>query len=115
MIVTCTEDDLPDLARMLRPAADRLPGQVCGMTEPGALCDVLSCEMRGGARVLGYRAGGALRGCLIAWPREAVDVLAGRHYVWVAPTWRHRGIARRLVAACEPVPRAGLPKERARG
>ncbi|WP_417725400.1 GNAT family N-acetyltransferase [Salipiger sp.] len=122
MIDTCTSRDLPQLAPLLRGLnalhAAHVPTRFHAEAGDEALRAHLGAELERGARVLGYRAGGVLRGYLL-WRMRDVPASALEHrrslgvleHVFVAPTWRRRGIARRLVARFETMARAEGARE----
>ncbi|APZ53842.1 GNAT family N-acetyltransferase [Salipiger abyssi] len=112
MIDHFTETDLSDVAVLLRGLnalhAARLPQRFHEAADAAALGSFLQERMGQGARALVYRAGGVARGYLLWHPRDvpasAVDHarrVAVLEHIAVAPSWRRRGIARRLVARFE--------------
>lgn len=118
MIDTCTEEDAAQLAPLLRGLnalhARHLPGRFHDEAGEAALASHLRAEMARGRCVLGYRAGGALRAYLMwrledrsASALERAGRVAVLDHLFVAPTWRRRGVGRRLVARFEEEARAG--------
>ncbi|WP_353472758.1 GNAT family N-acetyltransferase [Salipiger sp. H15] len=93
MFTPCDSTDIPALAGMLRGL---------GPTGEAGLRDDLAAAMDAGAQLRAYRVGGVPRGYLVwRWqggegPRRAV-----LEHIWVEPSWRRRGVARRLIAGFE--------------
>ncbi|MCR8549898.1 GNAT family N-acetyltransferase [Salipiger sp. P9] len=117
MIDHFTETDLPHVAALLRGLnalhVARVPQRFHDAADETALAAFLAQQMAEGAQALVYRAEGVPRGYLL-WkrrdmPASAVDRarrLAVLDHIAVAPSWRRRGIGRRLVARFEAEARA---------
>ncbi|MBV7394020.1 GNAT family N-acetyltransferase [Mameliella sediminis] len=112
MIDTASHSDIPALAELLFALnahhATDLPGR---FHKDGALPELesfLSDRLTGGARALIYRTEGVARAYLL-WqilerPASALEHparMALLDHIYVAPIWRHRGLARRLIARFE--------------
>ncbi|MCA0995463.1 ESCO1/2 family N-acetyltransferase [Alloyangia pacifica] len=102
-ITACTEADIPALAGLMRGVqAPRLPCGGRGVPEV-----VLASALSEGARLLAYRAEAVPRGVLMwRWRKESSTERAEARraqldHIWVEPSWRRRGVARRLIAAFE--------------
>lgn len=105
-------DDLPQVAPLLRGLnglhVAHVPHRFHDDAGDAALAAFLEHQLASGARGLVYRAEGVVRGYLL-WrcqerPRTAVDcarTVAVLDHIAVAPSWRRRGIARRLVERFE--------------
>ena len=112
MIDTATDDDIPALADMLFALnahhARDLPGRFHTDGPAPALQAFFAEQMGQGARVLLYRTEGVPRGYLL-WqllehPGSALEHprrQALLDHIYVAPIWRRRGVAQRLVARFE--------------
>jgi len=112
MIDHLLQSDLPQVASLLRGLnalhVQRVPQRFHAEADDAALAGLLAQELDTGAEALVYRAEGVARGYLL-WrmrevPRSAVQRprrLAVLDHITVAPSWRRRGIARRLVAGFE--------------
>lgn len=112
MIDHFTQTDLRDVAALLRGLnalhAAKLPQRFHETADEAALGAFLSEQLGQGARALVYRTEGVARGYLL-WrmrevPASAVERarrLAVLDHIAVAPSWRRRGIGRRLVARFE--------------
>ena len=104
--------DLPQVASLLRGLnalhVQRVPHRFHAEADDAALAGMLTQDLEAGAEALVYRAEGVVRGYLL-WrlrevPESAVErprCLAVLDHIAVAPSWRRRGIARRLVAGFE--------------
>ncbi len=112
MIDHLLQTDLPQVASLLRGLnalhVQRVPHRFHAEADEPALAGMLAHELDTGAEALVYRAEGVARGYLLWRPREvAVSAverprkLAVLDHIAVAPSWRRRGIARRLVAGFE--------------
>ncbi len=106
-ITACTEADIPALAGLMRGVqATRLPCGGRGIPEV-----VFASALSEGARLLAYRAEAVPRGVLMwRWRKESstegpkersAALRAQLDHIWVEPSWRRRGVARRLIAAFE--------------
>ena len=117
MIDDLQPDDLPQLVPLLRALnalhAAQVPGRFHGDASDGALAQHLADLLASGARGLVYRTEGVARGYLL-WrrrdlPGDAVACarsVAVLDHIAVAPSWRRRGIARRLALRFEARARA---------
>lgn len=104
MIAPIQTTDLPALAALIYPVgAYRVILPDAAPDSEAVLAQALVPWVRGGGRGFGYHAGGALRACLL-WHQGGEVVLL----LYVAPTWRRRGLARRLVACWEDDAFTGL-------
>lgn len=112
MIAPCTTSDIPALAALLRGLqahhAAHLPQRFHDRATEADLRDVLHDALSEGAELLAYRVEGVPRGYLMwRWrerPASALEHparLAQLDHIWTDPSWRRRGIARRLIAAFE--------------
>lgn len=112
MIDTATDHDMPALADMLyalnaHHAAD-LPDRFHTDGSSPALQAFFAQQLGQGARVLLYRTEGVPRGYLM-WQILDRAGTALEHprrqalldHIYVQPIWRHRGLARRLIARFE--------------
>ncbi|WP_370158531.1 GNAT family N-acetyltransferase [Salipiger bermudensis] len=112
MIDHLLQSDLPQVASPLRGMnalhVQRVPQRFHAEADDAALVGMLAQELDSGAEALVYRAEGVGRGYLL-WRRRTVSrsaverprSLAVLDHIAVAPSWRRRGIARRLVAGFE--------------
>ncbi|EEX13714.1 GCN5-related N-acetyltransferase [Citreicella sp. SE45] len=112
MIDTFLDTDLPHVASLLRGLnalhVQRVPHRFHDDADPETLEAFLATLMEQGGRILVYRAEGVPRGYLL-WklrdiPASAVERgrrVAVLEHIAVAPSWRRRGIARRLVERFE--------------
>ncbi|NVK60965.1 MAG: GNAT family N-acetyltransferase [Rhodobacteraceae bacterium] len=112
MIDTFLDTDLPHVAALLRGLnalhVQRVPHRFHDDADPETLEAFLATLMEQGGRILVYRAEGVPRGYLL-WklrdiPASAVERgrrVAVLEHIAVAPSWRRRGIARRLVERFE--------------
>ncbi|MCD1619995.1 GNAT family N-acetyltransferase [Salipiger marinus] len=108
MIAPCTTSDIPALAALLRGLqahhAAHLPQRFHDRATEADLRDVLHHALSEGAELLAYRVEGVPRGYLMwRWGdrRDGMPGLAQLDHLWTDPSWRRRGIARRLLAAFE--------------
>ena len=112
MITPCTTSEIPALAALLRGLqshhAAHLPQRFHDRATEADLRDVLHDALSEGAELLAYRVEGVPRGYLMwRWrerPASALEHparLAQLDHIWTDPSWRRRGIARRLIAAFE--------------
>lgn len=104
--------DLPQVASLLRGLnalhVQRVPHRFHAEADDAALAGMLAQDLEAGAEALVYRAEGVVRGYLLWRLREVPEstverprCLAVLDHIAVAPSWRRRGIARRLVAGFE--------------
>ncbi len=112
MIDHLLQSDLPQVASLLRGMnalhVQRVPQRFHAEADDAALVGMLAQELDSGAEALVYRAEGVVRGYLL-WRRRKVSRSAVERprsravldHIAVAPSWRRRGIARRLVAGFE--------------
>lgn len=112
MIDTATDSDIPALAEMLSALnAHHVKDVPWRFHAEGAQKDLqsfLADRMAAGARALIYRTEGVARAYLLwqvidqpATALEHARKMALLDHVYVAPIWRRRGLARRLVARFE--------------
>ncbi len=112
MIDTASDRDIPALAEMLFALnahhATDLPGRFHTEGPQGDLQGFFADKMAEGARALVYRTEGVARAYLLwqvidqpATALEHARKLALLDHIYVAPIWRHRGLARRLIARFE--------------
>lgn len=112
MIDSFLDTDLPHVASLLRGLnalhVQRVPHRFHDDADPETLEAFVATLMEQGGRILVYRAEGVPRGYLL-WklrdiPASAVERgrrVAVLEHIAVAPSWRRRGIARRLVERFE--------------
>ncbi|MBN8185589.1 GNAT family N-acetyltransferase [Salipiger thiooxidans] len=112
MIDSFLDTDLPHVASLLRGLnalhVQRVPHRFHDDADAETLEAFVATLMEQGARILVYRAEGVPRGYLL-WklrdiPASAVERerrVAVLEHIAVAPSWRRRGIARRLVERFE--------------
>ncbi|EIE52863.1 N-acetyltransferase [Citreicella sp. 357] len=117
MIDNLLPDDLPQVAPLLRGLNALHAAQVPHRFHPdagdAALGAFLERELASGARGLVYRTEGVVRGYLL-WRCRTVPCTAVEHartiavldHIAVAPSWRRRGIGRRLAERFETQARA---------
>ncbi|MCR9275571.1 MULTISPECIES: GNAT family N-acetyltransferase [Mameliella] len=112
MIDTATDRDIPALAEMLFSLnahhADDVPERFHTEGPQEDLQGFLAERMAEGARALVYRTEGVARAYLLwqvidqpATALEKARKMAVLDHIYVAPIWRHRGLARRLIARFE--------------
>ncbi|MBU2959596.1 GNAT family N-acetyltransferase [Citreicella sp. C3M06] len=117
MIDPLSKHDLPQVAPLLRGLnalhVSRVPHRFHGASDDAALGGFLAQQLDDGAFGLVYRAEGVVRGYLLWRVRDipASAVEQGRRvalldHIAVAPSWRRRGIARRLARRFESEARA---------
>ncbi|SDE11893.1 Acetyltransferase (GNAT) family protein [Salipiger thiooxidans] len=112
MIDSFLDTDLPHVASLLRGLnalhVQQVPHRFHDDADPETLEAFVATLMEQGGRILVYRAEGVPRGYLL-WklrdiPASAVERgrrVAVLEHIAVAPSWRRRGIARRLVERFE--------------
>ncbi len=112
MFTPCDSTDIPALAVMLRGLHGQHVAHVPHRFHDGAseaeLQAFFATAMAEGAQLRAYRVGGVPRGYLM-WRWRCSPATALRHpqrraeleHIWVEPSWRRRGVARRLIAGFE--------------
>lgn len=117
MITPATDTDIPALAGMLRDLnawhVPLAPHRLHGQGDHAALCAFFNTALADGARVLIYRTEGVARGYLMWTVQDrsgsAVTKALRRavlDHIYVEPSWRHCGLAQRLIARFEQDSRA---------
>ncbi|MCA0942481.1 GNAT family N-acetyltransferase [Salipiger pacificus] len=112
MFTPCDSTDIPALAVMLRGLhghhVAHVPHRFHDRASEAELQAFLAEAMAEGACLCAYRVGQVPRGYLM-WRWRLSEVTALKHpqrhalleHIWVEPSWRRRGVARRLIAGFE--------------
>lgn len=112
MFTPCDSQDIPALATMLRGLnalhAAHVPHRFHGDAGAPELESFFAEAMASGAQLRAYRLQGVPRGYLM-WRWRHAERTALEHpqrramleHIWVEPSWRRRGVARRLISGFE--------------
>ncbi|WP_343502650.1 GNAT family N-acetyltransferase [Alloyangia pacifica] len=112
MFTSCDSKDIPALAVMLRGLhglhVAHVPHRFHDRASEAELQSFLAEAMAQGAQLRAYRVGHVPRGYLMwRWRLSEATTLghaqrrAELEHIWVEPSWRRRGVARRLIAGFE--------------